>query len=85
MAFTTSVNAKSPFHVYTPSPESKQLWVIAAKPSRGGIELAVKSKEDLDFQRAPSRCIPNGRSSMEQTKVSKQREQGTNKALSLSD
>ena len=49
LAFTTIVNGEPPFHVYAPSPGSKQLWVIAAKPSPSGIELAVESKLDLGF------------------------------------
>lgn len=42
-------NAEPPFHVYAPSPNSKQLWVIAAKPSSAGLELAVESKVDMGF------------------------------------
>jgi 6-phosphogluconolactonase (cycloisomerase 2 family) len=54
LVITTIVNAEEPFHVYAPSPETKQLWVIAAKPSPDGIELSVASKVDLDF---PGRTI----------------------------
>ena len=54
LAFTAIANGEQPFHVYAPSPESKQLWVIAAKPSLNGIELAVESKVELGF---PARTI----------------------------
>lgn len=50
LVFTTIGNAEEPFHVYAPSPQSNQLWVIAATPSPDGITLSVESKVDLDFQ-----------------------------------
>ena len=50
LAFTAIVNAEEPFHVYAPSPRTKQLWVIVAKPSPSGIELSVESKVDLGFE-----------------------------------
>ena len=50
LLLNTIVNAEQPFHVYAPSPEAKQLWVLAAKPSPDGIDLSVVSKVDLDFQ-----------------------------------
>jgi 6-phosphogluconolactonase len=49
LSFCAITNAEPPFHVYAPSPESKQLWVIAAKPSPTGIALTVESKVDLGF------------------------------------
>jgi 6-phosphogluconolactonase (cycloisomerase 2 family) len=49
LTFTAIANGEPPFHVYAPSPGSKQLWVIAAKPSLSGIDLAVESKVDLGF------------------------------------
>ena len=49
LVFTANVKAEEPFHVYAPSPASKQLWVIAAKPSPTGIELSVESNVDLGF------------------------------------
>jgi len=50
LTFTAVVNAEEPFHVYAPSPGTKQLWVIAAKPSANGIDLSEESKVDLGFQ-----------------------------------
>jgi 6-phosphogluconolactonase len=47
LAITAVVKAEEPFHVYAPSAGTKQLWVIAAKPSPAGIELSVESKMDL--------------------------------------
>jgi len=49
LAFTGIANGEPPFHVYAPSSGSKQLWVIVAKPSPSGIDLAVESKVDLGF------------------------------------
>lgn len=43
------VTAEDVFHVYAPSPEAKQLWVIPAKPSLNDSGLSVESKVDLDF------------------------------------
>lgn len=49
-AVTATLRAEQPFHAYAPSPGTKQLWVIAAKPSATGLELTVESKLDLGFQ-----------------------------------
>lgn len=49
LVFRSISNAEPAFHVYAPSPESKQLWVIAAKPTPTGINLAIESKVDLGF------------------------------------
>jgi len=54
LLLNTIVNAEAPFHVYAPSSQSQQLWVLAAKPSPDGIDLSVESKVDLDF---PGRTI----------------------------
>lgn len=47
LVLTALVSAEEPFHVYAPSSGTKQLWVIAAKPSLTGIELSAVSKVDL--------------------------------------
>ena len=47
LAFTAIASGEPPFHVYAPNPGSKQLWVIAAKPSPTGIELAVESIDSI--------------------------------------
>lgn len=54
LVITTIGSAEEPFHVYAPSSEAKQLWVLAATPSPDGLELSVASKVDLDF---PGRTI----------------------------
>lgn len=52
IAVRAIANAEPPFHIYAPSPESKQLWVIAAQPSSTGINLTIESKADLGFSGA---------------------------------
>ena len=49
LAVTSVLNAEPPFHVYAPSPITKQLWIVAAKPAPTGLELSVESKVDLGF------------------------------------
>ena len=39
--------AAEPFHIYAPSPSTKQLWIIAAEPKGSGLSLVVKEKVDL--------------------------------------
>lgn len=42
--------AAEPFHLYAPSPGTKQLWILYAKPTDSGLELEVESKVDLGFE-----------------------------------
>jgi 6-phosphogluconolactonase len=44
-----TTDAAEPFHIYAPSPSTKQLWVISAKPAASGLTLSVVKKVDLGF------------------------------------
>lgn len=50
LTLSATVHAEPPFHVYAPSPTTKSLWVVVAKPSPTGIELAVESRVELGFE-----------------------------------
>jgi hypothetical protein len=43
------IHAESSFHLYAPSPSSKQLWILFAGPTDTGLELNVESKVDVGF------------------------------------
>lgn len=59
MILATTGLAEPAFHVYAPSPASRQLLVLKAKPTAGGIELSVESKVDLGFQGATIAAHPS--------------------------
>lgn len=59
MILATTGLAEPAFHVYAPSPASRQLLVLKAKPTAGGIELSVESKVDLSFQGATIAAHPS--------------------------
>ncbi len=49
VAVAAVARAEAPFHVYAPSPLTKQLWVVAAKPSATGLALSVEAKVELGY------------------------------------
>ncbi len=49
ITFSQLLHAEAPFHLYAPSPKTKQLWIIQAKPSGQHLELSIQSKEPLSF------------------------------------
>jgi 6-phosphogluconolactonase len=49
LAAVSPGSAAEPFHLYAPSPSTKQLWILYAKPGDTGLELSVESKVDLGF------------------------------------
>ena len=59
IAWSTPVEAADSFHLYAPSPTTKQLWVLHAKPSAAGLELSVESKVDLGFAGSTIVAHPN--------------------------
>ena len=46
----SAAHAAAPFHIYAPSPSTKQLWIVAAQPTDAGLSLTVASKVDLGFE-----------------------------------
>ncbi len=49
LGWNVSLEAAESFHLYAPSPATKQLWIIQAKTSAAGVELSVENKVDLGF------------------------------------
>ena len=42
-------HAAEPFHIYAPSPSTKELWIVAAKPEADGLSLTLEKKVQLGF------------------------------------
>ncbi len=47
---SATASAEEPFHIYVPSPTTRQLWVIAATPSQQGLDLKVEDKIEMGFE-----------------------------------
>ncbi len=45
----TAAHAAEPFHIYAPSPSTKQLYIVAAKPDGAGLTLTLDKKVELGF------------------------------------
>lgn len=46
---TAATDAAEMFHIYAPSPSTKQLWVVSAEPGAAGLTFSVVKKVDLGF------------------------------------
>jgi len=55
----SATHAADPFHIYAPSPTTKQLWVVAATPTEEGLSLTIANKVDLGFSGNTITIHPN--------------------------
>ena len=45
----SAARGSEPFHIYAPSPSTKQLWIVAATPGQASLLLTVAAKVELGF------------------------------------
>lgn len=49
LAASFAANAAEPFLIYAPSPSARQLWIVAAEPTKDSLTLTLSRKIDLEF------------------------------------